>query len=315
MNGENIMQTSQEILTQRRKKRTFQQVSIVLLTIIVLVVAGCSNAKPSKIVIATKGNTESNIMQQLLKQIVEENTSINVETVKLDNNILWEAIKKGDVDAYVEYTGTALMNILKQEPERDPDAVYNKVKKMLDEQENLIMLDPLGFDSTYKFALRKEVADQYGITNLTQLAEHSNKLRFAADPMIEKSSRPDGYRLVKEAYGFNFKELVGISSPPLQLESLKNKEADVMITLATKGIFEINNLVPLDDDKHIFIPYHAAPVVRKETLEAHPELKDVLNKLSNKVSIDAIREMNRQVDAEEKKPEDVVKAWLKQEGF
>ncbi|MFE4709296.1 glycine betaine ABC transporter substrate-binding protein [Paenibacillus sp. NPDC056722] len=309
------MQTSQRSFVQKLKKRTFKQVSILLLAIIVLVIAGCSNAKPSKIVIATKGNTESNVMQQLLKLIVTENTSIDVETVKLDNNILWEAIKKGDVDAYVEYTGTALMNILKQEPERDPEKVYNKVKTMLNEQENLTMLDPLGFDSTYAFAIRKEVADKYGITNLTQLAEHSNELIFAADPMIEKSNRPDGYRLVKEAYGFKFKQLLGISSPPLQLEALKSKEADVMITLATKGIFEVNNLVPLADDKHIFIPYYAAPLVRNETLKAHPELKEVLNKLSNKVSLQAIREMNRQVDAEQKEPEDVAKAWLKQEGF
>ncbi|MFF2483480.1 glycine betaine ABC transporter substrate-binding protein [Paenibacillus sp. NPDC058071] len=309
------MYTSKKLGNQKSQGRAFKAISILLLTILVLIAAGCSNAKPSKIVIATKGNTESNIMQQLLKQIVEENTSINVETVKLDNSILWEAVKKGDVDVYVEYTGTALMNILKQEPERDPDAVYNKVKKMLEEQENLTMLDPLGFDSTYAFALRKEVADQYGIANLTQLAEHSSQLKFAADPMIEKSSRPDGYRLVNEAYGFKFKELVGISNPTLQLEALKNKEADVMITIATKGIFEVNNLVPLEDDKHIFLPYYAAPLVRNETLEAHPELKEVLNKLSNKVSIEAIREMNRQVDAEEKKPEDVVRAWLKQEGF
>ncbi|MFF2911397.1 glycine betaine ABC transporter substrate-binding protein [Paenibacillus sp. NPDC057934] len=309
------MQTSQRSFVQKLKKRTFKQVSILLLAILVLVIAGCSNAKSSKIVIATKGNTESNIMQQLLKLIVTENTSINVETVKLDNNILWEAIKKGDVDAYVEYTGTALMNILKQAPERDPEKVYNKVKTMLNEQENLTMLDPLGFDSTYAFAIRKEVADKYGITNLTQLAKHSNQLIFAAEPLIEKSNRPDGYRLVKEAYGFNFKQLMGISSPPLQLEALKNKEADVIITLATKGIFEVNNLVPLEDDKHIFIPYYAAPLVRNETLKAHPELKEVLNKLSNKVSLQAIREMNRQVDAEQKEPEDVAKAWLKQEGF
>ncbi|MFF2091250.1 glycine betaine ABC transporter substrate-binding protein [Paenibacillus sp. NPDC058174] len=309
------MNTSKRLVDQKSQGRKFKYVSILLLTILVLVAAGCSNAKPAKIVIATKGNTESNVMQQLLKQIVEANTSIKVDTVKLDNSILWEAIKKGEVDAYVEYTGTALMNILKQEPDRDPDAVYNKVKTMLEEQQNLIMLDQLGFDSTYAFAVRKEVADQYGITNLTQLAEHSSQLRFAADPMIEKSSRPDGYRLVKEAYGFNFKQLVGISNPSLQLEALKNKEAEVMITIATKGIFEVNNLVPLEDDKHIFLPYYAAPLVRKETLEAHPELKEVLNKLSNKVSLEAIREMNRQIDAEQKKPEDVVKEWLKQKGF
>ncbi|MFF2088885.1 glycine betaine ABC transporter substrate-binding protein [Paenibacillus sp. NPDC058174] len=290
-----------------------------LLIALMTVTAACSSSGSgsgsSKIVIATKGFTESDILQQVLKLLVENDTDLKVETIKLDNNLLWEATKKGDVDLFVEYTGTALINILKQQPEYDPQVVYDKVKQQLQEKENLSLLEPLGFNNTYALAVRREVSEQYGITNITQLAEHAGELIFTAVPLVESETRPDGYVQAKKAYGIKFKQLKGISDRSLQVQTIKRKEADAILVYSTDGSIAANDLVVLDDDKRVFVPYYAAPLIRSEVLKAHPELKEVLNKLSGQISESTMQKLNDEVESGKKKPVDVARAWLEEKGL
>jgi Periplasmic glycine betaine/choline-binding (lipo)protein of an ABC-type transport system (osmoprotectant binding protein) len=279
--------------------------------------AGCSGTKAAEgkdtIVVATKGFAESDILANALKLLVENDTDLKTEVKSLDNKLLWDAISSGEVDTYVEYSGTALLNILKQEPEFDPEKAFEKTAKLLKENKQLIALDPIGFNNTYVFAVRKEVADKFGLQTVSQLAEHSGELVFGSSQ--EFLNRPDAWPYVEEVYKPNFKEIKTIQDLSLQYKAAEQKLIDVFLPYSTDSKLLNDQLVTLEDDKHVFIPYDAFPIVREETLEQHPELKETLNKLAGKLDETAIQQLNLEVEQKQRPPVDVAKEWLKSEGL
>lgn len=282
-----------------------------------LTAVGCSNSKASDskdtIVLATKGFAESDILANALKLLVDNDTKLKTEIKKLDNTLLWDAIGTGDVDAYVEYSGTALINILKLEPEFDPDKAFQTVVTQLKEKNKLIALDPLGFNNTYVFAVRKETAEKYDLKTASQLAEKSGELVFSSSE--EFLNRPDAWPLIENVYKPKFKEIKSIQDKSLQYQAIQQKLIDVMLPYSTDSQLLKNGLVALEDDKHVFIPYDAFPIVREQTLEEHPELKDVLNKLAGKLDETAMQKLNAEVEQDQKPAIDVAKEWLKSEGL
>ncbi|NUU62220.1 ABC transporter substrate-binding protein [Paenibacillus agri] len=283
----------------------------------VLTAAGCSNSKASEgkdtIVLATKGFAESDILANALKLLVENDTKLKTEIKKLDNTLLWNAIGSGDVDAYVEYSGTALINILKLEPEFDPDKAFKIVVTQLKEKNKLIALDPLGFNNTYVFAVRRETAEKYGLKTASQLAEKSGELVFGASE--EFLNRADAWPYVESIYKPKFKETKSIQDSSLRYQAIKQKLIDVMLPYSTDSQILANDLVALEDDKHVFIPYDAFPVVREQTLDEHPELKETLNKLAGKLDETAMQKLNAEVEQDQKPAIDVAREWLKSQGL
>ncbi|MEC0105852.1 glycine betaine ABC transporter substrate-binding protein [Paenibacillus taichungensis] len=283
----------------------------------VLTAAGCSNSNASgrndTIVLATKGFAESDILANAFKILVENDTKLKTEVKKLDNTLLWNAIDSGDVDAYVEYSGTALINILKQEPEFDADKAFKTVVTQLKEKSKLIALDPLGFNNTYVFTVPRETAEKYGLKTASQLAEKSGELVFGASE--EFLNRPDAWPYVESIYKPKFKETKSIQDPSLQYQAIKQKLIDVKLSYSTDSQILANDLVALEDDKHVFIPYDAFPVVREQTLEGHPELKEVLNKLAGKLDEKAMQKLNAEVEQDQKPALDVARDWLKAQGL
>lgn len=292
-------------------------ITIGLVLATALTAVGCSNSKASDgkdtIVLATKGFAESDILANALKLLVENDTKLKTEIKKLDNTLLWNAIVTGDVDAYVEYSGTALINILKLEPEFDPEKAFQTVVTQLKEKNNLIALDPLGFNNTYVFAVRKETAEKYNLKTASQLAEKSGELVFSSSE--EFLNRPDAWPLIENIYKPKFKEIKSIQDKSLQYQAIQQKLIDVMLPYSTDSQLLKNGMVALEDDKHVFIPYDAFPVVREQTLEEHPELKDTLNKLAGKLDETAMQKLNAEVEQDQKPAIDVAKEWLKSEGL
>jgi len=231
----------------------------------------------------------------------------------MDNKLRWEGIGLGDVSACVEYTGTTLLNILKQEPEFDPEAAYEKTVRLLKENNHLIALDPIGFNNTYVFTVRKEVADQYGLKTATQLAEHSGELVFGSSQ--EFLNRPDAWPYVEEIYQPKFKEIKTIQEVSLQYKAAEQKLIDVFLPYSTDSKLLNDQLVTLEDDKHVFLPYDAFPIVREETLNEYPELEKTLNALADKIDEAVIQRLNLEVEQNRRPPLDVAKEWLKSEGF
>jgi osmoprotectant transport system substrate-binding protein len=286
---------------------------LILLTIAMTACGKTGSSESATINIATKGFAESDIMANAIKLLIENDTKLKTKISKLDNNLLWEGMKAGQVDTYVEYTGTALINILKEQPEYDSQKAYEKVVKLLAEKNQIIALDRIGFNDTYAFVMRKEDAEKYQIKTTSQLAEKSNEFIFGGDQLF--INRPDAWPEVIKVYHPKFKGIKTIENGGLMYKALEQKLIDTFVLYTTDSKIKASPLVLLEDDKHVFLPYDAIPVIRGSVLKAHPELKKVLNKLSGKITDAKMQALNGEVELKQKPAHEVAKEWLISEGL
>ena len=267
-----------------------------------------------KIVIGSKNFSEQLILGNMLADLIENKTDIQVER-KLNlggSQVAFSALKNGDIDLYVEYTGTGLVNILNQPPESNPDQVYNYVQKEFKKKYDIELLKPIGFNNTYALAVRQDTAKQYNLKTISDLARVSNGLIMG--PTIEFPNREDGLIGLSKTYNMTFKDVKAVDGG-LRYTALKNHKSDVIDAFSTDGLLEAFQLKVLEDDKNFFPPYYAVPIIKEETLKEHPELKKVLNSLSGKLTDEKMRELNYKVDSLKQSPAKVAKEFLKEEGL
>ncbi|GIN69976.1 glycine/betaine ABC transporter substrate-binding protein [Bacillus sp. J14TS2] len=296
-------------------------VSISMFSILLLVLAACGNgggdkAEAGKIVVSGKEYTEQIIMTHMYAEFLKANTDLDVEIKDALGGVfvIQEAMKKGDLDLYVEYTGTGYLNVLDEEYKAgmSPDEVYDETKKGYEEEFNATWLEPLGFNNTYALAVRAELAEELGLETYSDLQEHASELTFGSDP--EFFERGDGYDALVEEYDLEFAKQVNID-PDLMYVAAKDAEIDVITAFSTDARITQYNLVILEDDKSFFPPYYAAPVIRQAVLDANPDLEETLNKLADTLDDERMQELNGQVNLENKEPEDVAVEFLKEEGL
>ncbi len=267
-----------------------------------------------KIVIGSKNFSESLILGHMLADLVENKTDIQVER-KLNlggTQVAFSAIQSGDIDLYVEYSGTGLVNILNQPPENDPEKVYSVVKNEFKQKYGIELLKPLGFNNTYTLAVRPDTAQEYGLETISDLAKVSDNLIMG--PTIEFPNREDGLIGLTKTYNMKFKDVKAVDGG-LRYTALDNHKSDVIDAFSTDGLIKEFGLKVLKDDQNFFPPYYAVPIIKEETLKEHPELKKVLNSLSGKLSDAKMRELNYKVDSLKQSPAKVAKEFLKQEGL
>jgi len=286
---------------------------------IVLIIAGAfkvystANAE-DKIVIGSKNFSESMILGNMLADLIENKSDIQVER-KLNlggTQVAFSAIKNGDIDLYVEYTGTGLVNILNQHPESNPNKVYDYVQKEFKQKYNIELLKPLGFNNTYALAVRRDTANEYGLNTISDLAKVSGNLIMG--PTIEFPNREDGLIGLSKAYNMEFKDVKAVDGG-LRYTALKNHKSDVIDAFSTDGLLKAFNLKVLKDDQHFFPPYYAVPIIKEETLKDHPELKKAINTLAGKLSDEKMRVLNYKVDSLKQSPAKVAKEFLEKEGL
>jgi len=281
---------------------------------------GCQGGgDPDTIVVGSKNFTEQEILGQIMAQMIEAHSDLTVKrNLALGGTMIcFSALKAGDLDLYAEYTGTGLVNILEEKVIADPDQAYDAVSKAFDEQYGLTWLDPFGFNNTYTLTMRKDHAARLGIASISDLAAYLNgdgeDLRAGFD--AEFFTRPDGYEGLNKHYGFAFPGRPKQMDPGLMYRAAADEAVDVIDGFATDGRIPAFNLVVLEDDKGFFPPYYAAPLVRGEALEAHPEVGDILNRLAGRISNEAMQRMNYQVDEEGRKAADVAREFLVEQGL
>ncbi|KYZ75016.1 glycine/betaine ABC transporter substrate-binding protein [Anaerosporomusa subterranea] len=288
----------------------------ILIMTMALVFAGCSSSDKNsgKVVIGGKNFTEQDILVYLMKYTIEEKTELTAEVKPFlgGTNIVAQALDRGDVDIYAEYTGTGLMNILGQPLVSDPQAAYDKVKAMYKEQKKIIWLEPFGFNNTYTITMRTDVADSLGISKVSDLVGKASELSFGCTH--EFLERPDGLNGLQEKYGIQFKQVSGMD-PGLTYAAVRDKKVDLIDGFATDGRIPAFNLKVLEDDKQFFPPYFAAPIVREDTLKKHPEIADALKLLAGKIDDKEMAALNAKVDLEKKDAKEVAKTWLKEKGI
>lgn len=298
-----------------KRNKLIAIVSTIMFIIILLIYNNPFNKSDNKIVIASKNFTEQIILGNMLEQLIEAKTDIQVETnLNLGGTqIAYSALKKGSVDLYVEYTGTAYVNLLNiEDGNTNPDEVYNIVNERLRSEEVVEFLNPLGFNNTYAIAIRKDTAEQYNLAKVSDLTPISGELLIG--PTIEFSNREDGLLGLNKAYNLNFKAVKAVEGG-LRYTALMNNESDAIDAFTTDGLLDKLGLVVLEDDKSFFPPYYAAPLIRMDTLEKHPELKEVLNMLAGKITDEKMRKLNFEVDVNGRDPKIVANEFLVEEGY
>jgi osmoprotectant transport system substrate-binding protein len=288
-----------------------------LLTIVLAFVPGalffptCGPRRQQTLVIGSKNFTEQVILGELLAQHLGAKSGLHVERrfFLAGTYICHQALLAGRIDAYVEYTGTALAAVLKQPVESDPAIVYDRVKREYASRFNLEVMDPLGFNNTFAIVIRGETARRLNIHKLTETAPYAAAWRPGFG--YEFMERPDGYPRLAQTYHLTFGEAPRIMDLGLLYHALLEKQVDLVAGNSTDGLIAARDLAILEDDKHCFPPYQAVPVVRGETLERHPEVREALNQLGGKISDEEMRRLNYAVDGEHRDPVEVVREFLR----
>ncbi len=276
--------------------------------------AGCHGGGDS-VLVGSKNFPEELFLGELYAQLLEKH-GLKV-TRKLDlgsTQIAMDAMQRGQIDLYPEYTGTALLVVLKAPVMYDARAVYAEVKRDYQQRYHMTWLDPSPFDDTQALASTQATADRYHVRTLSQLSRIASQLRLAVTP--EFLNRPDGLRRLQEAYGdFHFKQVVQVDIG-LRYRALLDERADVTVAFSTDGEIEEYKLVVYDDDKHAFPPYQAAPVVRDAALSRWPAIAPALNRAAPLLDDATMRAINLAIVGPQKRePSDVAREFIAQHGL
>lgn len=265
-------------------------------------IVACGGHRDDVIVIGSKNFTEQRILGELLAQTVESAGLKAERKFDLGGTFVCDAaLRAGQIDMYVEYTGTALSAILKEDATgKTPREVYERVKEAY-AKDALVWMEPLGFDNTFALVVRRDTEVQ----TISDLAKHPGEWRAGFG--YEFKERADGYAGLARVYGLSFSE-IRIMDLGLLYRALIDHAVDVVAGNATDGQIEALGLKALVDDRRYFPPYEAAPVVRRTVLESYPKLADGLQLLKGTLTAEKMRRLNYAVDGEHRAPAKVVQS-------
>ena len=273
--------------------------------------------KPKKenLVIAGKLGPEPEILANMYKILIEENTDMTV-TVKPNfgkTTFLYEALKKGDIAIYPEFTGTVTESLLKPAPQvgHDPGAVYQAARDGIKQQDDLALLKPMAYQNTYAVAVPRKIAQEYGLKTISDLKKVEGQLK--AGFTLEFNDREDGNKGLQKVYGLHLQ--VSTMEPALRYQAIQSGDIQITDAYSTDAELARYDLVTLEDDKQLFPPYQGAPLMKEALLKKHPELETVLNKLAGKITESQMSQLNYQVGVEGKSAEQVAKEFLQEQGL
>jgi osmoprotectant transport system substrate-binding protein len=275
---------------------------------------GCRSAKP-KITVGSKFFTEQVVLAELLAQHIEARTGVHVERkTNLGGTLLCQkALQSGDLDLYVEYTGTALTAVLNEATSGNSADVYQRVKQGYSQRFNFEVTEPLGFENTFAMVIRGDDAQQLRLHNNSDLASVASRWRVGVG--YEFLERSDGFRGWSERYGLRFPAQPSVMDLGLIYRALVDRKVDIVAGNSTDGLIDALHLVRLADDRHYFPPYDAVPIVRRDALARIPQLRQSLRELGGKISEEEMRHLNAEVDANQRDTTAVVRAFRESKGL
>ena len=271
--------------------------------------SACHQPVQSKITIGSKFFTEQVVLAELLAQHIEARTGIPVERkTNLGGTLLvHKAMLSGDLDIYVEYTGTALTAVLNESPQGDSIGVYNRVKQLYSDRFQLDVTEPLGFENTFAMVIRGDDAKNLHLQKISDITAIAQKWRAGVG--YEFLERPDGFRGWSDRYNLHFSESPRVMDLGLIYRALVDHQVDIVAGNSTDGLIDSLGLVALEDDRHYFPPYDAVPIVRQSALARFPQLRAALADLAGKLTAADIRRLNYAVDAQHQDAAAVVRAF------
>lgn len=261
------------------------------------------------ITLGSKDYTEQAILGNLTAEMIEGNTDISIDR-KFDlggTQVCFGALTGGDIDMYIEYSGSAYSDTLKYTPISDIQEVYDTVKNDFKEQYNIDTLKQMAFNNTYTMAVTQETAAKYNLKTVSDLAKFADKL--SAGTTFEFANRGDGLPGMEKLYGFKMKDSVTLDGAGRYV-ALNNDEVDVIDAFSTDGLLKKFTLVTLEDDKSFFPPYYPMPIIRNEVTEEYPEIIPILEKMGDCLTNEIMIELNYKVDELQQEPREVAREFL-----
>ena len=283
--------------------------------VLILTLSSCSSRRANRVVVGCKNFTEQLILGEIIAQQLEAKTSLEVDRrfYLAGTFIAHQAIVGGRIDIYPEYTGTSLTAVLKQATGGDRQHVYDAVRNGYLERFNLDLGSPFGFNDTFAIEIRGEDARQLGLKTISQAATYTPKWRAGFG--YEFMEREDGYKGLVAKYGLRFAEAPRVMDLGLLTRALKEKQVDLIAGNTTDGLIPALDLFVLEDDRHYFPPYEAVPVIRKETLDRHPEIGTALEQLAGTISDSEMQALNYAVDGQHRDVQVVAREFLQRKGL
>ena len=275
----------------------------------------CAPPRPDYPVIGAKNFTEQVVLGELLAQEIEARSHLKVERrfYLAGSYICQQALVAGRIDAYVEYTGTALTAILKQPVDGDPQRVLSTVRQLYGQRYNITAGPPLGFENTFAMVIRGDDAQRLHLSTLSQAAAYAPQWRLGVGYEFEQ--RPDGLPGLSAAYGLRFAAAPRTMDLGLLYRALTARQVDMIAANSTDGPIEALGLTALEDDRHYFPPYQAVPLVRAEALRRWPQITDAVNALAGRITAEDMRSLNEAVDGSHRDPADVVREFRTRKGL
>jgi len=275
--------------------------------------------------IGSKNFTEALILGEMYAMLLEKAGIPNQTRLNLGGTaVAHEALLQGAIDLYPEYTGTGLTVILEtpiESVQATPvpagetidELVYQIVKDGYKEKFDLVWLDQAPFNNTQALAVKRAWAEEKGVKTISDLAKIAGETTIVAPSDFVE--RPDGLKGLQDFYGMQFKDVLGVE-PGIRYQAVEKGQADVVLAFGTDGQVAGYDLVLLEDDKGLWPPYHVAPVVRQQALDAYPGLADALNAVAPLLTDEVMSGLNWQVDGPDKMdPDEVAAAFLKENGL
>jgi glycine betaine/choline ABC-type transport system substrate-binding protein len=273
-----------------------------------LALASCGGH--SHIVVGSKNFTEQVILGEILAQQIERRLGVPVERyLNLGGTMLvHEAMVQGSIDLYPEYTGTALMAVLKRPPATDPNTVLAQVRAAYHSQWKLAWLPPLGFNNTFAMIVRGDAARAGKLATLSDAARAGP---WHLGVGAEFQQRADGLPGLLKTYGLQMEGDPVNMDLGLLYAALDSRKVDMIAANSTDGQAAVRDVTLLDDDRHYFPPYDCAVVAREETLAHYPGLRGALEQLSGKLTAETMRRLNQRVDGERLPAAQVAREFLR----
>lgn len=316
-----LQQESKHVSKEKLKKQRSVQKGALAVTALFLVgifgvtaLGNVGSGGKYEITIAGKDYTEQFIVTHLMADMIEDRTDLTVNRKENlgGTQVAFNALKNGNIDLYLEYTGTIYGDTLGYSPNSDVEEVYNVSKADLKKKFDIDALEQFNFNNTYVLAVRKETQEKYNLTKVSDLASVDDKLTIGST--LEFLNREDGILGLQDHYGIFFENQVGINGANKYL-AIDNKETDITDAFSTDGLLKKFDLALLEDDLNFFPPYYAVPILRSGLMEEHPEIVAVLNELGKNLSNEIMISLNFQVDEERRQPKDVAHDFLIEQGL
>ena len=298
-------------LSSRRRTPSRRAASLgAALAILALAGSAAVAARSSgAIVVGSKNFTEQLILGEIVAQTIERETGLPVQRrLNLGGTLICDrALLSGDIDVYVEYTGTALTAIFRQPTSTDPAAVLTTVREAY-AGSGRTLLAPLGYDNTFAILVRGADARTKGLRTIDDVARVTPGWRAGFG--YEFLDRPDGYRGLAKTYGLRFRSPPQAMDLTLSYRALASGQVDLIAGDATAGLIKGLDLVQLEDNRRYFPPYDAVPVARASTLLRYPQVRRALEGLAGRITAAEMQEMNYAADSRHENPADIARRFL-----